>query len=104
MTVAAEHLATLRAMTKSESDPFGRTWNLHIDARERRFWLRCANPSLGEMTYVALARKTWAELGHADRLHIKSAVSRVAGRAALLLSNPAIEDEQNATLGSSAGN
>lgn len=93
MCIADESLAAMRAITKSESDPFGRVWNLQIDPRERRFWLRCANPALGEMTYVSLARKTWGELGNADRQQIKSAVSRVAGRAALLLSQPATEEK-----------
>lgn len=94
-TAAAVALAELRAMTKGETDPFGRTWNLFIAPRERRFWLRTALPDTSDLTIAAMARRTWAELPAADRNTIKSAVRRVASRAALLLSDPLAEPLEN---------
>lgn len=87
-------LAELRALTASEVDPFGRTWNLHIDPRERRFWIRAAYPNSGHSTVYALAGQQWGKLQSGERLAIKSAVRRVASRAALLLSEPLAESSE----------
>ncbi|KAI3589308.1 hypothetical protein D9X30_4891 [Cupriavidus sp. U2] len=88
-------LAELRAMTTSEPDPFGRTWNLHIDPRERRFWIRAAYPNVTVGTVHSLAAQSWRALQVSERAAIKSAVRRVASRAALLLSDPLATEEEN---------